>query len=83
MTARHIDPDDIDYMLGMGGCAGGNCPAVLDAPGGKIFQGYELDQATMDAVREITAANGTAMGPGETALFVPDALVEQIRGMGS
>ena len=44
-NGKRFDPDELDYWLGDTGSGGGNCPAVLKAPGGYVVQGKILDAA--------------------------------------
>jgi hypothetical protein len=79
---KWIDPDELDYWLGDTGSGGGNCPAVLRAPGGYIVQGKGLSADTLAGVREVTAAHDKGTGPDETAVWIPENIIEQIRSGG-
>jgi hypothetical protein len=74
-----IDSDELDYWLGDSASAGGNCPALIKAPGGCVVQGKTLSADTLAGVREVTAAHGKGTGPDETAVFIPQNLIDQIR----
>lgn len=80
-SKKHFDPDEIDFLFGDTDSGGGNCPAVLRVPGGRIVQGKQLDAATLAAVAEITGARGYGTGPDEAALFIPDNINEQSGGI--
>jgi hypothetical protein len=74
-----IDPGDLSFLVGDTGSGGGNCPAIVRAPGGYVVVGKLLDAGTLAGVREVTAAHGKGTGPDETAVFIPDNLIDQIR----
>jgi hypothetical protein len=77
-----IDSALLAYLVGDSDSGGGNCPAIMTAPGGYLVQGKTLSAATLAGVREITAAHGKATGPDETAVFIPGNLIDQMRAAG-
>jgi hypothetical protein len=77
-----IDIALLAYLVGDSTSGGGNCPAIVKAPGGYVVQGKALSSATLAGVREITAAHGKATGPDETAVFIPGNLIDQMRAAG-
>jgi hypothetical protein len=74
-----IEPGDLEYWVGDNDSGGGNCPAIIKAPGGFIVQGKLLSAGTLAGVREVTATHDKATGPDETAVFIPQNLIDQIR----
>jgi len=81
-STKYFDPDEIDFWFGDSDSAGGNCPAVCRVPGGAIVQGKKLDAATQAAVARATGERGYGTGPDEDAVFVPQNVIDQIRGGG-
>jgi hypothetical protein len=54
------------------GSGGGGCPALYETEGGYVVQGERLDDETRAQLRQLTE--------GETAVFVPANVLEQLRG---
>jgi hypothetical protein len=68
---RSYTPGEMQFIAGDGGSATGNSPATIKVPGGFIFQGYLLDEATLEHVTAClrTAGKGTDLDR-EGHLFV-------------
>lgn len=80
--SKHIDPQDLTYLVGDSTSGGGNCPAIMGAPGGFVVVGKVLSAGALAGVREVTAAHDKATGPDETAVFIPANLIDQLRALG-
>ena len=79
---KYVDPDEIDYWFADSDSAGGNSPAVLGAPGGALIVGKKVDADTRTAAAQATGAHGHGIDNTEHVVFVPQNIIDQIRGGG-
>lgn len=63
----------IEFMWKTDGSAVENCPALYRAPGGYVVQGKKLDGETRAQLRQF--------GADEDAVFVPDDVLDKLRGL--
>lgn len=67
-----IDPEEIEHLFTDSTSGGGNCPAVYRVRnGGYIVQGKKLGTRTVRGLRNRSR--------DESALWIPDNIIEQIR----
>lgn len=52
-------------------CPDNNCPSLYETEGGYVVQGFKLDDATREQLRNISA--------DEDAIFVPQVLLDRLK----
>jgi hypothetical protein len=68
----HFDPSEIEFLWKDRSSGTGGCPALYKVPGGYIAQGKLLDPATRAQLRDLAADEG--------GLFIPDNVIDRLRG---
>jgi hypothetical protein len=74
VARKMIDPEDLEHLLTDSGSGGGNCPAlyrVRSPGGGYVMQGKKVRSRTLKGLRNRSR--------DESALWIPDNIIEQIR----
>src|ERR1035441_2979882 len=64
---------ELEFMWKDAGSHGGNCPAMYRTKGGYVVQGKVLDAETRAQLRDL--------GGDEDGVFVPDNVIDRIRGL--
>jgi hypothetical protein len=74
MARKIIDPDDLSHLFTDSGSGGGNCPAlyqVHNSERGYVVQGKKVSRRGLRGLRNRSR--------DETAVWIPDNIIEQIR----
>lgn len=70
----------VQFMWKWSGSGNGSCPSLLETDGGYIVIGQHLDSATLATVEAVAGNNDSGIGPGEGAVFVPDEVLDRLKG---
>jgi hypothetical protein len=60
---------EIKFIRKTAESAGGNCPALYEAPGGYVIQGRKLDEATRAQLRDL--------GADEDGVWIPADVIDR------
>ncbi len=71
---------DLEYLWKTGDSAGGECPSLFKVDGGYITVGRALTTDELAQVDTLGRANNAGIGEGETAVFLPDDVLDRLRG---